>query len=175
MICNYYYYYFSRDQLQVQCKSKYIQIKCRSIRREILTAASEREKEAKMARSNSNSNNRPASYHQASSSQPQQRINNGRHQSAASSSSTTGAKARDADNCCSVKFVKNVLHMFNIIFFVSRPEWVHCTVYCTVLYYTPPHFAICTLTSTYVTTCHNSKCIENHVAFIIHCAVIIDS
>lgn len=128
-----------------------------------------------MARSNSNSNNRPALYHQASSSQPQQRINNGRHQSAASSSSTTGAKARDADNCCSVKFVKNVLHMFNIIFFVSRPEWVHCTVYCTVLYYTPPHFAICTLTSTYVTTCHNSKCIENHVAFIIHSAVIIDS
>lgn len=28
-------------------------------------------------------------------------------------------KPRDADSCCSVKFVKNVLHVFNIIFFVS--------------------------------------------------------
>lgn len=30
-------------------------------------------------------------------------------------------KSRDAD-CCSVKFVKNVLHIFNIIFFVSTED-----------------------------------------------------
>lgn len=52
-------------------------------------------------------NNRPGStYHQAQ--QPQQI----RRQSS--------LKPRDADSCCSVKFVKNVLHVFNIIFFVSK-------------------------------------------------------
>lgn len=62
---------------------------------------------------------RPGSYHQAAVLASHHHNNNNYNNSRQPmNGANINNKSRDAD-CCSVKFVKNVLHIFNIIFFVS--------------------------------------------------------
>lgn len=78
---------------------------------------------------------RAGSYHQAAVLAPhhQHHNNNNYNSRQPMNGANINNKSRDAD-CCSVKFVKNVLHIFNIIFFVSKDfnQSVHPILYVSV-------------------------------------------